>query len=1465
MNTVATFRESVYNQEPIHFEVKPGSTIEDFLKMNNLWDRLFEDPIVVILNGRELMQVQYNTIVREGDIIELQQFPRGYAAVAKFLYWAYIVFTVVAAIYIITMPEPGLPETADIKEGSPTYSLNARGNRYRPGTKGPILYGTIRIVPDFDQPAFSTYDANNDQTLHMLFRITQGEANVNIPSITFEDTPLSNFQGVTTEVVLPGQIPTLFPLGVFTSNDMNNIELLDPPTAAYVANDVGTKINKIGIDVTSPGLGDQNRTSGEIMAYEVRFLIQAQLINDANTPIGAWVTLGTGVLSGDSRDAIRRTFEYEVALGRYQVRLDRTTVKNTSQYVQDNVYWAGLKGYIHDPDNISPCTRLAISVRASEQIGNRSLTDMSLIASRKLRMWTPEGGWDDDLTLTNSIPWAMADLCRADYAGNRSDTNYDLPRLKQLDTQLTPLGHEFNAYFDTAGVSVWEALVKVGTCGRITPIDRAGFYMFVRDEQKGVAVQAFTMRNILKNSFRIEHNPVLEETADSILIKIQDKANDYREREIVCALPDSTTVNPRIIQLFGVTDATRAKELGMFMAATNRYRRKLTPFDTGIEGRIPMYGDKVALSHILLGQEGTKQVSGDIVSYDGVDVIRVSEQIRDGYFDNPHIVMIDLMGEPMSPCPITFIDEWTWRVGGSPEWGEIIFEPGAKKPMFIIGNGVEYVTYSKITSIVREGDTVRIESFVDDVRPYLFGDDVVPPDPEVIPPPQSAAPILTELLAHVGGSPDEPVVTLTWKLQNADRTDVQYSTDGGATYVAVGSGFTFDNRIQHRPKPGALRYRLAAVNLFRGPWVSVVVDTSSAAFNPPLDPTNLRLRESFTGPILKVQWDSDSVRHIIQVRRGGTLIQTFTVDGTTWDLSGVDAQLFNAGRAFNLRVYAVGQNGQPSTGFTTLDVSNPAPPILNNLSVVSFYGQAGVNFDFPTAVTDLAGISVWKSNSNGFSPSNTTLVVDRTRNPVIGVPVQESEVAYIRVATVDVWGTDGLNYSGQYTITGKGVDLSPIYAELELLEDDLKNVEEDLGQAEADLGALEEKFPIKTTDISDDAISTPKLQANSVTAEKIVALSITAEKIVALTITGDKIAANSISADKLVANTITAGQIAALTITAGQIAAGTITVDKLNVANLSAISANMGTLTAGLMKTTSSGTEARLEIDSNGSFPLWIGANEKNATNGQVFYDKTSQLFAIRDPASGRRFEFQPSSGMPLWYGAGTKSESNGLMYFSTALARLVVRNLQIESAYVTTLESNLWAGGTQGFKLFADGSAEFRNLVISRPNVVAQGTLNLPSSSLVSAHFGNWRSQLTSLASTFFASRYNEPLYGQDPDNIWYEVRPAGAGFGFDGYYEFKINIPTSTFNPDEVGVVNGRMLVAQAVVVNSDYFYSGAAPEYGYETPCTAMVTRVANYGASGSYIQLRIQVPVPFNRHPRITGIQIRSINWALSAFT
>jgi hypothetical protein len=105
------------------------------------------------------------------------------------------------------------------------------------------------------------------------------------------------------------------------------------------------------------------------------------------------------------------------------------------------------------------------------------------------------------------------------------------------------------------------------------------------------------------------------------------------------------------------------------------------------------------------------------------------------------------------------------------------------------------------------------------------------------------------------------------------------------------------------------------------------------------------------------------------------------------------------------------------------------------------------------------------------------------------------------------------------------------------------------------LGTQIVSLSITSTQIADDSISTPKLQANSIQANNIATNAVTA----------GKIAANAVEADKIAANAVTAGKIAANAISANEIQAGAVTAGKISVSSLAAITGDLGTLTAGVI------------------------------------------------------------------------------------------------------------------------------------------------------------------------------------------------------------------------------------------------------------------------------------------------------------
>lgn len=129
----------------------------------------------------------------------------------------------------------------------------------------------------------------------------------------------------------------------------------------------------------------------------------------------------------------------------------------------------------------------------------------------------------------------------------------------------------------------------------------------------------------------------------------------------------------------------------------------------------------------------------------------------------------------------------------------------------------------------------------------------------------------------------------------------------------------------------------------------------------------------------------------------------------------------------------------------------------------------------------------------------------------------------------------------------------------------------------SELAELDGAFPVTSTSIADNAITTPKLVTNAVTTDKITANAVNANKIAANSINAGHIQANSIGADKIVANSIGADQIAANSIGADKIIANSIGADEIAANAIDGKTITGVTVLSGLFKT--SGGSRRVELD----------------------------------------------------------------------------------------------------------------------------------------------------------------------------------------------------------------------------------------------------------------------------------------------
>lgn len=151
----------------------------------------------------------------------------------------------------------------------------------------------------------------------------------------------------------------------------------------------------------------------------------------------------------------------------------------------------------------------------------------------------------------------------------------------------------------------------------------------------------------------------------------------------------------------------------------------------------------------------------------------------------------------------------------------------------------------------------------------------------------------------------------------------------------------------------------------------------------------------------------------------------------------------------------------------------------------------------------------------------------------------------------------------------------------------------------ADIAAAKLTGQITATQITDGAVTTPKLDAGAVTAAKIAALTITANELAANAVTTGKLdagavttpklAAGAVTANELAANSVIAGKVAAAAISTTQLAAGAVTAGKISVTSLASITADLGAITAGSVTLDSAGYIKGGQTGYNTGTGFWLG------------------------------------------------------------------------------------------------------------------------------------------------------------------------------------------------------------------------------------------------------------------------------------
>lgn len=1096
-------------------------------------------PVLCYYNGAPILRAKWGkTLVCDGDVVSFVYLPQGgggsnplrlILTIGMMAFAPYLSATLGSAMGITSaigtqlltsaigmlgnvlinalIPPPKVPNShrqAQLASPSPTYSIGAQGNQARIGQAIPVLYGTMRMYPDFAAQPYAEYE-NNDQYLYQLFVITQGKAIVS--EVNIEDSPITSFGAdYQVEVIAPNTHSTLYPTEVYNVAEVAGQELLGDTIGPFVVNPSGTNINQVAFDMLLPrGLGYIN-DEGEIDSRNVTFKFYAQPVDAVGTPTGANVEIGSETITGATSTAIRRTFKYTLTAARYRVSALRTNTKDEDSRFMNDLVWGSARGYSSVVANYGNITMLAVKLKATNAVSSQSSRKINVLATRALshptyNAMTESYDWSSE-TITQSIAWAVADMCRASYGAGLLDNRYNIAQLIALDATFTSRGDKLNGLFDSAQ-TFWDALSIVARAGRVRPYVQGGLIHFVRDSLQTLPTAMFSSRNIVKDSFKITYIMPSDDNADSVDVEYFDETL-WKPRVVRAAVDVGIENKPAKVKSFGITNRAQAYREGMYAAASNRYRRKEISFETELEGHIPSLGDLVGIQSDIpeWGQSG-EVVSVTVIS--GVShKITSSEPFTWTPAATHYMMLRRANGSAAGPIEVT---------QGANDY-ELLYNPAAldfalnttlnkERTHIAFGRSGQVIQLARILSTMPSDQRVRITAINEDARVHSADGTTIPIDtyawslttPKI-------KPVLADFTLTQTGSGTTPSVLVSWNpTAGASYYVIEHSTDNSnwATLAEItGSSYSF------LATSGTIYVRVAAFGGVLGPYIS---KSLVLGLVPP--PANVPSGAiSANGQAYNVTWAevTDCDGYFVEVLNGASLKRAFytltnnfeytlenaIADGGPWRSVTVKVRAYK-GNVLSLTALTLnGANAAPTAPILTINPGN------NNLSITVSNSSE----------TDYAGTMIHASVTSGFTPGPANLIYEGTSNFYL---MNTTSPLYIKAAHYDTYGKTGLNYSAEYSSTpssgGGGI------------------------MSVSSLPAPVDNGIVYLT--TDDQIYT----SDGVT----------------WTAAGSVIADGSITGNKLAADSVTAAKIVA----------GAVTASKITVGNLAAINANMGAITAG--------------------------------------------------------------------------------------------------------------------------------------------------------------------------------------------------------------------------------------------------------------------------------------------------------------
>lgn len=608
-------------------ELRPGETLAAFLTRAGV--DLSQGDWVITIGGRVVPRVMWDrTRPHHGTLVECRR-PVGKSALKVVALVALTYFTIgtssfvagggfggllgftggaafavnfgaymVGSMLINKLLPPTQAKGSQYKqETGSTYSLTGARNRARPFETLGLVFGSVKVVPDYAAQPFSWFEGE-DQYLYCRF-----QAGINAGSVSglkVGETDIAAFTDVAiAQSGFPGTTTQL--------EDWSNVDTiaggaLTAPTApgSYVTRTSSTASVRLAVDI-GVQLYDM-ASDGKFNATSVSIELERRLL-----PSGAWGPFSGGsatvTFSSKSTKPIRRTIVTDaLAAGQYEVRARKMTADVATTSAANTVEWGSLKSYQLDSGAYAGYPQVGIKIRATGQLSG-SLDELSwVLQSADAPVWNGSAF----VTGPTSNPGAqMLQFARGIYdtAGRLvaglglPDAQIDVDGFKAFTLHCAAQGYRFDHYFDSQ-VSCYEVLEAMAAAGLGSVSHHPGKLSVVWATSSDPVEAVVNMGNIKAGTFRVDY--ATRSTAEELEVTCFDRDDGWKAAAVRVLAPGVTV--PRETARYaplGITNQAGLIRTARQTMAQNLYQRKSVAWEMDLEALTFRRYSVIALSHDL--------------------------------------------------------------------------------------------------------------------------------------------------------------------------------------------------------------------------------------------------------------------------------------------------------------------------------------------------------------------------------------------------------------------------------------------------------------------------------------------------------------------------------------------------------------------------------------------------------------------------------------------------------------------------------------------------------------------------------------------------------------------------------------------------------------------------------------------------------------------------------------------------